>query len=428
MRLYINVVIAFLCANVIWAQQIQKSEYGTFLLSGGTVHTVTNGNIEADVLISDGKITSIGTNITAPSGAKVIDVAGKHIYPGMIDGGTRLGIVEIGAVSLTNDDNEVGDINPHVEALTAVNPSSVLIPVTRVSGVTTVLTKPTGGVLPGTSSLISLVGYTPEQMYSGFDGLIMNFPSSGRRGWWDRRSDEDIKKDFDKRMKTVNDIWKKAEAYARMNAEQSVADYNPEMEAMKPVVEGKRTLMMEVNSKKDILAALEWLKEKKDLKVVLTGVAEGYRVVDELKEAGYPVITGPILSVPGRAEAAYDASYTNPGMMQKAGIKVAIRTNETENVRNLPFNAGFAAAYGMGIEEALKAVTIVPAEIFGVADQYGSIEEGKMASLFVSDGDPFETKTQITDLFINGWKVPIESRHTLLYDEFLDRSPGLEKE
>jgi imidazolonepropionase-like amidohydrolase len=134
-----------------------------------------------------------------------------------------------------------------------------------------------------------------------------------------------------------------------------------------------------------------------------------------------------MLAVPSRAEAAYDISYTNPGIMQKAGIKVAIRSDETENVRNLPFNAGFAAAYGMGVEEALKAVTIVPAEIFGVADKYGSIEVGKMASLFVSDGDPFETKTNILDLFINGWRVPIESRHTLLYNEFLERTPGLKK-
>ncbi len=408
------------------AQQVAKSTYGSFLLEGATVHTVTKGTIQADVHIEDGKIKAVAANITAPSGTEVINCAGKHVYPGMIDSGTSLGLVEIGAVSLTNDDNEIGDVKPHVQALTAVNPNSVAIPVTRVSGVTTVITKPSGGTFPGTAALISLQGYTPEQMYAGFKGVLMNYPSTGRRGWWDRRSDEDVKKDADKALKTLNDVWDKAVTYAKMNEKESVADYNPEMEAMKDVVNGERALMIEVNSKDDIKAAIKWVKEK-EIKAILTGVSEGYKVAKEIAESGLPVITGPMLSVPSRSSAAYDASYTNPGIMQKAGVKVAIRSNDTENVRNLPFNAGFAAAYGMGIEEALKAVTIVPAEIFEVADKYGSIEEGKMASLFISDGDPFETKTNITGLFINGWNVPIESRHTLLYDEFLERSPGIEK-
>lgn len=426
MKLYINILVGFLLVNGVTGQQVAKSEYGSFLLKGATVHTVTKGNVQADVHILNGKIKAVAPNISAASGTEVVDVSGKHIYPGMIDAGTNLGLVEVSSVSLTRDDNEIGEVTPHVEALTAVNPSSVLIPVTRVSGVTTVLTKPSGGIFPGTSSLISLVGYTPDQMYAGFKGMHLNFPSSGKRGRWDRRSDEDVKKDFEKAKKNLNDIWTKAEAYAKMNKDADVADYNPEMEAMKPVVNGERALIVEVNKKEDILAAIEWLKEK-ELKVILSGVSEGYKVTKELAAAGYPVITGPMLAVPSRAEAAYDISYTNPGIMQKAGIKVAIRSDETENVRNLPFNAGFAAAYGMGVEEALKAVTIVPAEMFGVADKYGSIEVGKMASLFVSDGDPFETKTKITDLFINGWKVPMESRHTLLYDEFLERTPGLKK-
>ena len=137
------------------------------------------------------------------------------------------------------------------------------------------------------------------------------------------------------------------------------------------------------------------------------------------------MITGPILSVPGRDNDSYDASYTNPSIMMKAGVKVAIRTDNAENVRNLPFNAGFAAAYGMGPEEALRAVTINTAEIFGVGDKIGSLDKGKIANLFICDGDAFETKTKIEHLFIKGWKIPLESRHTLLYDEFLERTPGL---
>src|SRR5690606_3216173 len=157
------------------------------------------------------------------------------------------------------------------------------------------------------------------------------------------------------------------------------------------------------------------------------GVSEGWRVAEKIAEANLPVITGPVLSIPSRESDRYDVAYANPGKLLKAGVKVAIRTNDAENVRNLPFNAGFAAAYGMGKVEALRAVTIVPAEILGVDDQLGSIEVGKNATLFVSDGDPFETKTQILHVFIDGYQVPMSNRHIRLYQEFLERSPGLEK-
>ena len=151
----------------------------------------------------------------------------------------------------------------------------------------------------------------------------------------------------------------------------------------------------------------------------------GWRVADSIAAAGIPVITGPVLSRPGRSSDRYDTAYKNAGVMSKAGVKVVIRTNNAENVRNLPYNAGFAAAYGMGREEALKAVTINAAEVLGVGNLLGSIEPGKMANLFIADGDIFETKTQVKYLFINGWQIPMESRHTLLYDEFLNREPGL---
>lgn len=426
MNKYIILGLTFLFCLSINAQQVKKSTFGSFLLKGATVHTITKGDVQADVLIENGIITQVQSGLTATSGVTTIDCSGKHIYPGMIDGGTHVGLSEVSAVSLTSDFNEIGEVKAHVQALTAVNPNSVIIPVTRVSGVTTVIAKPEGGLIAGTAALISLVGYTPEQMYSGFKGLILNYPSSGKRGRWDRRSDEDVKKDADKATKRLDEVWKNAVAYAKMNATENLADYNPELEFMKDVVNGERAIMIEVNKKEDILSAINWIKDK-NLKVIFTGVSEGAKVAKEIAEAGIPVITGPILAIPSRPSAKYDDSYTNPGKMSKAGVKVAIRTNETENARNLPFNAGFAAAYGMGKEEALKAVTINPAEIFGVADKYGSIEKGKMASLFVSDGDPFETKTQISNLFINGWNIPLESRHTLLNDEFLKRSPGLDK-
>ncbi len=366
-----------------------------------------------------------------PPDAKVVDCSGLFIYPGLIDGGTQLGLVEVSSVSLTSDANELGDIIPQMQALTAVNPNATAIPVTRVEGITTTLVVPVGGTVPGTAALINLVGYTPDQMYAGFKGIVMNYPSSGRRGRRDNRTDEQRKKDEDKQLKKINDMWDKLALYHRLDSmagtqSASSLDYNPEMEAMLPAYRGEMPVLLEVNKASSIESAIKWVKKRK-INAIFTGVAEGWRVADQLAEAKISVITGPMLSMPTRASDRYDTPYANPGKMHKAGVKVAIRSNDTENVRNLPYNAGFAAAYGMGKEAALKAVTIVPAEMFGVADRLGSLEKGKSATLFVTDGDPFETKTHVKHVFIDGWNVPLDSRHIRLYHEFLERSPGLEK-
>ncbi|MDX1477881.1 MAG: amidohydrolase family protein [Saprospiraceae bacterium] len=428
MRIQHIFIVLFACLTTATAQQVEKSTSGTFALTNATIETVTNGTVQGTVVIQNGRIAAVGANARIPSGAQTIDCNGMTVYPGMIDGGTTLGLTEVGSISLTQDYDEIGDVTPHVSALTAVNPNSVLIPVTRVSGVTTVLTKPTGGLFPGTASVIDLHGYTPEQMATGYECIIMNFPSSGRRGRWDRRSDEDIKKAEEKALKKLNDVWEQARLYERIAREggKAALDYNPRMEALIPAVRGEMAVHIEVNRDKDILSALKWIADN-EVNAVLTGVSEGWRVADSIAAAGVPVITGPVLRTPGRASDRYDIAYRNAGLMQQAGVQVAIRSNDSENVRNLPYNAGFAAAYGMGRMEALKAVTIVPAQIMGLGATHGSIEVGKVANLFVADGDIFETKTHVHHLFINGWKVPLESRHTLLYDEFLERRPGLKK-
>ncbi|MBT8229522.1 MAG: amidohydrolase family protein [Bacteroidia bacterium] len=428
MKRTLYIFLLLFCMLNLHSQQVQKAETGIYLLKNGQVETLDNGLVKADVLISGNRIMEIHNDISHP-GAKLVDCEGLTIYPGLIDAGTRLGLAEVGSISLTQDHNEIGSFTPHMEALTAVNPNSVNIPVTRVNGITTVLTVPSGGRFPGTAALIDLQGYTPDQMYAGFKAIVMNYPSSGRRGRWDRRSDEDIKKSEEKSTKELNDLWEKAvlrsEIAARAKDSGESLDYNPQLDALVPVVNGETTLLIEVNRKNDILSAIKWVSDK-NLKVVFTGVTEGYKVADSLAKYDIPVITGPVLARPSRASDKYDIAYANAGLMHKAGVKVALRTRETENVRNLPFNAGFAAAYGMGRIEALKSVTIIPAEIFGVDKDYGSVEQGKVANLFVTDGDPFETKTQVKHLFIKGWKIPLESRQTLLYDEFLNRSPGIE--
>ena len=398
--------------------EVIKPRAGKFLLKNATVVTITKGVLNnTSVLVEDGKIKEIGANISA-DGAEVIDCSGKFIYPGMIDGGTKLGLVEVRSVAETVDYAEIGNFTPNMQA------NSVAIPVTRVSGVTTVLAAPAGGLFPGTAALINLNGYTPDQMYAGFKGIVMNFPSSGRRGRYDRRSDEDIKKAKEKAIKEANELWENAKSYQSLTENGAELEYYPEMAQLAKATTGELPLLIEVNTAADIQEAIKWVEEK-EANVIFTGVSEGWRVADEISKAGIPVITGPIQALPTRESDRYDAPYANAGKMAKAGVKVAIRTDGQENVRNLPFFAAFAAAYGMGKEEAWKAVTINPAEIFGLADQYGSVETGKVANLIVADGDPFETKTNIMHVFIDGYRMPLSNRQIRLYQEFLDRSPGL---
>ena len=408
------------------AQQgvVKQAQSAKFALTNAKIYTVTNGVIEnGTIVINNGIIEAVGADIAIPADAVVFNYEGQEIYPGMIDSGTQLGLIEIGSVAEAKDFNEEGDITPQMEALTAVNPNSEAIPVTRVSGVTTVITRPSGGVLPGMAATINLFGYTPDQMFANSKGLIVNYPSSARR--W-RQTQEQAEKAREKALKNLNDAWDKAEIYANIQTADEVR-YYPEMEAIAKAINGEVLIYIEVNAAKDILSAIDWVQERELDNVVFTGVSEGWRVADKIAEAGIPVITGPVLSVPSRQSDRYDAAYKNPGILTQAGVKVALRSNDTENSRNLPYNAGFAATYGMGREEALKAITINAAEIMGISDQLGSIEVGKQANLFVASGDPFETATQILDVFINGYQIPMTNRQMELYDEFLNRVPGLDK-
>ena len=411
--------------------QIPKSRYGTFALTHATIETVTDGVIRnGTVIIRKGKIEAVGTDVKIPDSAEVVDCSGLWIYPGMIDSGTKAGLFEIGMIAQASDVIEAGDVVPQMRALTAVNPNSTGIPVTRISGVTTTLTVPEGELFTGTAALINLHGYTPDQMFAGFEGVVLTFPRTGRRGPMDKRTDDEIRKATEKSMMRLNEVWEKAMQYHKLDsATGGKMQYYPEMQALMPVVRGEMSLIVDVDSEKDIRSALNWVSKKGIRKVIFSGVAEGWRVADEIAKAQIPVLTGPVLSLPIRDYDRYDKGYANAGLMKKAGVKVAIRTKDgMVNYRNLPYHAGFAAAYGMGREDALRAITIVPAEIFGVSHLLGSITKGKNATLFVCDGDPFETKTKVKHVFIDGYQIPMVSRQTLLYDEFLQREPGLTKQ
>ncbi len=407
--------------------QTAKARYGVFAIRNATLITVSGDTLRGNLVMRDEKIAALGANAAIPADAEVIDGTGKFVYPGFIDSGTKIGLEEVRSIELTQDFQEVGDVTPQMQALTAVNPNTVHIPVNRAGGVTTALAVPAGGIFPGTAALIHLHGYTPEAMYAGYKAVTMNFPSAARRGRFDRRTDEDLKKDLDKKLKTISDLWAEVRLWAKVDSahkagKSAAPAYRPDLAALAPVVAGTAPLMIEVNTAEDIKAAIAWVKENK-VQAVFTGVAEGWRVAADLAASGIPVITGPMMSTPVREYDRYDRPYANPGLLHAAGVKVAIRTSQTENVRNLPFNAGFAAAYGMDKAAALKAITLYPAQIFGLDKELGSLEVGKSATLIVADGDPFETRSQITHVFIRGWLMPDDNRQLGLYREFLERSP-----
>jgi len=428
-KIFMSCLLCFLITDGVQAQITEKPGFGKFAITNATVHTVTNGTIENGIVLINGeKIEFVGKNAKITADYQQINAEGKHVYPGFMDSGTILGLQEVGAVAVTNDQAELGDYNPHVRAFTAINPSSVSIPVTRVNGVTHVISLPISGRIAGKGALIDLFGYSPDSMaVQPNAALHLTLPASQQRGWWDDRSDKEVKEAYEKSMKELNEFWKKAEFYNKMMTayEQNPKgkkqpDKDEKMDAMREVVTGDIPVIITADKKQEILDAIEWTKERSDARFILAGVEEGWRVAEEIADAGLPCLVS-TLYTPERDFDNYQRPYQNPGKLHEAGVKVAIATGESENVRNAPYHAGYAATYGLGVEEAVKALTINPAEIFGVSDRLGSLEEGKQANLFISDGDPFEPMTTIEQVFIRGYKIPMVSRHTQLYEEYLNR-------
>lgn len=427
---FIILVLIFVFTQGLQAQIVEKAEAGNFALINAKVFTVSNGVIEnGSVLIKGNVIEYVGKNPEYDASYKVIDCSGKHIYPGLIDASTQLGLVEVSAVQAANHGRELGDFNPHIRAFTGVDPNSVSIPVTRVNGVTTVISEPAGGVITGKSFLMNLYGYSADSMSVVADAALnLNFPSSTKRGWWDDRDEKKITEEFEKDIKGLNEFIQKAVFFDKMMQEYEAnpsgkekPDHDIRMEAMRDVVSGKVPVLINVNREKDILKAIEWSKKHDFLKVVLKSVSEGWRVADQIAEAGIPCIVGPVLRTPTRAYDNYARPYQNAGILAKAGVLVAITADDVENTRNVVYNAAYAGVYGMGMDEALRSITINPAKIFGADNQIGSLEAGKKANVIVTDGDVFETMTNVDQVFIDGLLIPGISRHTMLYQEFINR-------
>ena len=417
----------FLPNRVVSAQQAAN----VFVIRNAKIVTVTGATIErGSVLIRDGKIAEVGARVTAPSNAKVIDATGLSVYPGLINCGTSLGLTEIGSIQETRDTTELGDFNPHMRAIVAVQPHSELIPVSRANGVTTAITRPGGRLVSGQSALINLDGWTWQEMTVKTPAaMAMEYPRAPRgRGaaFAQAEGANNIAQLRDRQLNALRQKLEDAQAYAKAKEARAADKGLPPrpvdhvLEALIPVVKGELPVLMVANAEREIKGAIE-IADKYKLKLIISGAADAWKVASTLKEKNIPVIIGPVTDLPNNEDDDYDINYSHAAKLHKAGVKFAFQTDDAAYARNLPYQAGTSAAFGLPKDEALKAVTIYPAQIFGVDKLLGSIEVGKMANLIVTDGDPLEFKTNVKQMFINGKPVDLSSRHTKLYDKFKDR-------
>ena len=394
------------------------------IIRNATVHTVSGETIQNGcVLFKDGKITEIGVNLSFPGDAETIEAKGQHVYPGLMDSYSQIGLVEIDSIKASIDTTEIGNLNPNVRAAVAFNPDSEAIPVARANGVLISVIAPNGGLISGRAAVMVLDGWTWEGMTLLPDAAMAaswpRFASAprGRRG-----GDAEAAPTSDNdRLGPLHDLMREVKAYglARSKApkEQPI---DLRLEAMLPIVERKTPMLVQANTTKQIQTAIAFSKQY-NLKLILIGGADSMQCANLVKEAKVPVVVASVYRLPSRHDAAYDAAYTLPAQLQEAGIPFSIASDGrfgASGVRNLPYHAATAAAFGLTEEQALRSITLSPAEIFGVSDRIGSITVGKDATLIITDGNILETPTQVLKAYVQGRQVDLSSKHTQLNDKY----------
>lgn len=403
------------------------------LLKGGTVHTVSGDTLmPGDVLIRGDKIAAVARDISAAD-AEVVDLDGKHVYPGLIAATSSLGLTEINAVRSTQDTSEVGEFTPDVQAWVAVNPDSELLPVARANGITHALVLPLGGVVSGHSGLMALDGWTVEErLVRGPAALHLFWPAMGldttpKEQFRDRtrwKSLEEQAKERRKRLKEIDDFFAEARAYAKARTTQSATELAPAWEAMLPVLQGHVPVIVHADDARQIRAAVEFAAVH-GVKIVVAGGRDAWRVAELLATNQIPVIFERVFELPVRDNDAYDVHFKAPEVLRRAGVRVLFSegagSTAATQARNLPYAAAQAVAFGFPADEALKGMTLHAAELLNVEDQLGSIEEGKQATLFVSDADILDIRARVEQMWIGGRPVPLESRHTRLYEKYRGR-------
>jgi imidazolonepropionase-like amidohydrolase len=434
-RFGLTLLWAGLLSSASWAQAAKPAAYA---IKGGKVYTLAGAPIEnGTVVIRDGKIVAVGANIAIPTDAQVIDATGLEVYPGMFDAVTQIGLAEISQVSATMDVVELGDYNPELVAATAVNPASAYIPVTRANGITEVIAAPgssgfdsqAGGIVTGQASAFNLAGWTMDDMQIKRSvAMVINWPSIQTRTFdfstfsIKEKPYADAKKEYDKSVNELSDWLNRARHYAQAKEKGSSALYERDLklESLVPVVEGRLPVLVIADDQRDIRNAVEFCG-KQNLKMILGSGSEAWKVKDLLKEKKIPVILGPTARIPDKEDTPYDKPMTQPSELFAAGIPFAFSSFGTSFSRRLPQYAGASVAYGLPHDEALKAVMLNAAQIFGLGDQLGTLEAGKLANIIVTGGDPLELQTQVKYLFIKGQLTSMANRHSDFYEQYRKR-------
>jgi len=400
----------------------------SFVLTGGTVHPVSGPAVEDGVVVvRDGRIAAVGprSDVEVPPELPAHDVSGRHVYPGLIDASTSLGLVEIGAVTASRDDRTVGKYNPHLRTVAGINPHSAAIPVARANGITAVLTAPASGVVKGAGSLIQLVGDTPEKTaLLGRAALMVDFPSPKGDAW-------DEPKLEGAELEELMELFRRARLYtARPTTRRDpTSPFDPNarpgeavmLEALVPALRGEEPVFFEARSDRTIGTLLLFLEEFPELRAVLVGGDQAYRHADALAERGVPVLVGSAHTPTMDRDDPIPAGWENAARLHRAGVQVGFTTGSVSDVRRLPEHAARAWAYGLPRHIALQGMTLAPARMLGLGDELGSIDEGKRADLIVTDGDPLQITTRVERAWIGGREVSLESRHTRLREEFRER-------
>lgn len=404
----------------------QEKDIDIIAIKNVTIIPVVGQDIpEGTIVIRDGLIEEIGPNIPIPEGAKIYDAKGLRAYPGMIDSSCTLGLYEIGSLRATIDNRETGDINPQVRSVEALRPDSMHIPISRSNGITTALIVPSGGLVAGQSGLIRLTGKTPDEMIFK-EAVAMHIELPGMRRSR-RRVVTQTAQPASKKITDLKELFHKARMYqkqknaANKNMNLVLPEFDEKLEFMVPVINGNLPVIISVHSEQDILDAIRFVKDE-NIKAVFSGVSQGWKVADKLKEAEIPVIFGSMYTMPPKWEDGYDSLYRNPAILQKAGVRFAFSSQSASVAKDLPYHAAKAAAFGLDRREALKGVTIYPAQIFGIDDKVGSLEKGKVANIVLTDGDILEMRTNIRYVFIDGKEADLSSVYTELLDKYKNRT------
>jgi imidazolonepropionase-like amidohydrolase len=417
----------------------QQQPATTIAITHAKIFTLAGPPIDDGVLvIKDGKIAAVGTNVDVPSGAQVIDGKGLQVYPGLFDPVTQIGLSEISAVSATVDTTETGTINPDAVAADAVLPSSEHIPVTRAAGITEVLAVPASGgfdsrgsanLFGGQASAIHLAGWTINDMLIKKSvAMVIDWPTIDSETFdlatFTRkpRAYADAKQEYDKQVDELSDWLDNARHYAVAWGHGGPAEYQRDLklEALVPVIRGELPVLVFASRVREIREAVEFC-DKQKIKMILAGGAESYKVKDLLRSKNIPVILQPTLTEPLDEDDPYDRSLTTAAELADAHVKFAFGSFDNSFARRLGQQAANAVAHGLAYDEALKAVTIYPAQIFGLSDQLGTLESGKIANIIVTNGDPLELTTDVRYLFIKGQLTSTDNKHKALYEKYLNR-------